>query len=43
MTNLDKRHAKVFSLPKKVREYFDGVRTGAEGEYEDFVPPPKGK
>lgn len=43
MTNLDKRHAKAFVLPKKVREYFEGVRTGADGEYEEFVPPSKGK
>ncbi|KAJ4392222.1 hypothetical protein N0V93_005847 [Gnomoniopsis smithogilvyi] len=43
LTNLDKRHAKAFVLPKKVRDYFEGVRTGADGEYEEFVPPAKGK
>lgn len=43
LTNLDKRHAKAFMLPRKVRDYFEGVRTGADGEYEEFIPPTKGK
>ncbi|PSR93908.1 hypothetical protein BD289DRAFT_166311 [Coniella lustricola] len=43
MTNLDKKHAKVFALPKKIRDYFEGVRTGVDGEYEEFVSPVKGK
>lgn len=42
MTALDKKHAVSFRLPKKVREYFDGVKTGLDGEYEDFVAQPKG-
>lgn len=43
MTNLDKRGATSYRLPKRVREYFEGVRTGVDGEYEDYVPPIKGK
>ncbi|KKY37827.1 putative phd finger domain protein [Diaporthe ampelina] len=42
MTALDKKHAVSYRLPKKTREYFEGVRTGPDGEYEDFVPQPKG-
>ncbi|KAI3395517.1 hypothetical protein diail_1234 [Diaporthe ilicicola] len=42
MTALDKKHAVSYRLPKKVREYFEGVKTGADGEYEDFVAQPKG-
>lgn len=43
ITNLEKKHAKAFILPKKIRDYFEGVKTGVEGEYEEFVPPAKGK
>lgn len=43
MTNLDKKYATSYRLPKKLREYFEGVRTGVDGEYEEFVPPTKGK
>lgn len=42
LTGLDKKHAASFQLPRKVREYFEGVKTGLDGEYEDFVPQPKG-
>lgn len=42
LTALDKKHAVSFRLPKKVREYFEGVKTGPDGEYEDFVAQPKG-
>lgn len=42
MTALDKKHAVSYRLPKKTREYFEGVKTGPDGEYEDFVPQPKG-
>ena len=30
---------KAFALPFEIREYFDGVRTGDEGEYEEFGQP----
>ncbi|KAK5050594.1 hypothetical protein LTR84_003876 [Exophiala bonariae] len=30
---------KAFSLPSDVRQYFEGVRTGDEGEYEEFGQP----
>lgn len=43
MTNLDKKGATSYRLPKRIREYFEGVRTGVDGEYEDYVPPVKGK
>ncbi|ROW12423.1 hypothetical protein VMCG_00809 [Cytospora schulzeri] len=42
LTSLDKKHAVSFRLPKKIREYFEGVKTGVDGEYEDFVAQPKG-
>lgn len=31
----DDINPKVFSLPIRLREYYDGIRTGEEGEYED--------
>lgn len=34
---LDRKNPSAFHLPKQVREYFEGVRTGTEGEYEDGV------
>lgn len=43
MTNMDKQSAKAFVLPTDIREYFEGVRTGVDGEFEEFVPPVKGK
>lgn len=42
MTALDKKHSVSYRLPKKTREYFEGVKTGPDGEYEDFVAQPKG-
>lgn len=42
LTALDKKHAVSYRLPKKTREYFEGVKTGPDGEYEDFIPQPKG-
>ena len=35
LQNIEKRNPSAFHLPKDVREYFDGVRTGTEGEYEE--------
>jgi hypothetical protein len=33
---LDKKNPSSFHLPKDTREYFEGVRTGSEGEYEEI-------
>lgn len=33
---LAKQNPVAFSLPKSVREYFEGVKTGEEGEYEEI-------
>ncbi|KAI0202173.1 hypothetical protein F4808DRAFT_81331 [Astrocystis sublimbata] len=38
-TNLQRKNPRSFRLPEPVREYFEGVKTGAEGEYEEIVPP----
>jgi hypothetical protein len=35
LTILQKKNPSAFHLPKDIREYFEGVRTGSEGEYED--------
>lgn len=32
---LEKKNSSAFSLPRSIRQYFDGVRTGPEGEYEE--------
>jgi len=39
MTTLDKKNPAAFHLPKDIRELFEDVKTGAEGEYEEIVPP----
>lgn len=36
---LDQAIPKAFALPLHVREYFEGVRTGEEGEYTEFGQP----
>lgn len=36
---LNEKNPSAFQLPLDVRESFEGVKTGAEGEYEDIVPP----
>jgi len=36
---LDDTIPKAFSLPLEIRDYFEGVRTGDEGEYEDVGLP----
>jgi hypothetical protein len=35
LVKLDTKNPSAFHLPKDVREYFEGVRTGTEGEYEE--------
>ncbi|KAI0128875.1 hypothetical protein BJ170DRAFT_682661 [Xylariales sp. AK1849] len=32
---LDKKNPRAYRLPHDIREYFEGVRTGADGEYEE--------
>lgn len=39
IANVEKKHSKAFILPSDIRNHFEGVRTGADGEYEDYVPP----
>ena len=36
-TDLVKENPKAYELPYSVREYFEGVKTGDEGEYEEAV------
>ncbi|KAI1467011.1 uncharacterized protein F4812DRAFT_45615 [Daldinia caldariorum] len=38
-TALDRKNPRAFRLPEDVRDLFEGVRTGPEGEYEEIVPP----
>ncbi|KAI9832674.1 MAG: hypothetical protein M1819_004259 [Sarea resinae] len=35
--NLEKKNPVAFHLPREIREYFEGVKTGEEGEYEEAV------
>jgi hypothetical protein len=39
ITQSDDINPKAFGLPLRIREYFDGIRTGDEGEYEDVGLP----
>lgn len=34
---LEKENPKAYELPLDIREYFEGVKTGDEGEYEEAV------
>ncbi|KAI0011785.1 hypothetical protein F4779DRAFT_157219 [Xylariaceae sp. FL0662B] len=36
---LERKNPRAFRLPEDVRDHFEGVRTGAEGEYEEIAPP----
>lgn len=36
---LEKKNPRAFRLPEDVREQFEAVRTGPEGEYEEIAPP----
>ena len=43
-TGLEKQNSRAFRLPDRIRDYFEGVKTGADGEFEDaatFIPPKK--
>ena len=39
LVNLHRKNPSAFHLPKDIREYFDGVKTGTEGEYEEPTQP----
>jgi hypothetical protein len=39
LQNLEQKNPSAFHLPKDIREHFEGVVTGAEGEYEEPAPP----
>lgn len=39
ISRVDDTIPKAFALPHDVREYFEGVKTGEEGEYEDVALP----
>lgn len=43
LDNLDKSNPRAFRLPHEIRDFFEGVRTGEEGEYQDIPTgkPPK--
>ena len=36
LIRLSKQNPVAYSLPLAIREYFDGVKTGEEGEYEEI-------
>ncbi|KAI1457261.1 hypothetical protein F4805DRAFT_199831 [Annulohypoxylon moriforme] len=36
---LDRKNTRAFRLPEDIRELFEDVRTGPDGEYEEAVPP----
>lgn len=40
VSTLEKSNPREFALPARVKTYFDGVKSGPEGEYEDIQPPP---
>ncbi|KAF6807305.1 PHD-finger domain-containing protein [Colletotrichum sojae] len=40
---LEKTNPQAFKLPREVQLYFEGVKIGADGEYEDVVVPTKPK
>ena len=35
-TKLSKQNPVAYNLPLEIRDYFDGVKTGEEGEYEEI-------
>ncbi len=39
LDTLDRKNPRSFRLPEDVREHFEGVRTGPDGEYEEIAPP----
>ncbi|OHW93597.1 PHD-finger domain-containing protein [Colletotrichum incanum] len=43
LNSLEKTNPQAFKLPQRVQVYFEGVKVGPEGEYEDIVVPAKPK
>lgn len=43
LNGLEKTNPQAFKLPREVQLYFEGVKIGADGEYEDVVVPSKPK
>ncbi|KAI8275429.1 hypothetical protein K4K56_001388 [Colletotrichum sp. SAR 10_98] len=43
LNGLEKTNPRAFKLPRPVQLYFEGVKIGPEGEYEDVVVPTKPK
>jgi hypothetical protein len=39
LAQMDRKNPSAFHLPKDIREYFENVKTGAEGEYEEPTQP----
>lgn len=37
LANLEKKNPVAYNLPLEIRDYFEGVKTGEEGEYEETV------
>jgi hypothetical protein len=35
---VDRKNPRAFRLPADIRERFEGVKTGADGEYEEIAP-----
>ncbi|KAH7038133.1 uncharacterized protein B0I36DRAFT_75884 [Microdochium trichocladiopsis] len=35
---MDRKNSRAFRLPERLRDYFEGVKTGPEGEYEEVAP-----
>jgi hypothetical protein len=41
LETLEPKNSSAFRLPLGIRECFEGVRTGVDGEYEEVVAVPK--
>jgi hypothetical protein len=39
LANLEKTNPSAFHLPKDIREFFEDVKTGPDGEYEEITAP----
>lgn len=37
LDNIQKQNPSVFSLPRELRDYYEGVKTGEKGEYVDYT------
>ena len=35
---IERKNPTAFALPQKLRDYFEGVKTGEDGEYVDYYP-----